>query len=158
MEPQSPDLTARITLLHHEVLAAWNRRDAAAFAALFADDASSVGFDGSEMHGRAEIATTLARIFADHQTAAYVARVRDVRPLATGVAVLSAVVGMVPPGQTDINPAVNAVQTLVAVEREGAWRIAVLHNTPAAYHGRPDAADALTAELREEFRAHGIAR
>jgi len=33
MEPQPPDLTARITLLHHELLAAWNRRDAAASAA-----------------------------------------------------------------------------------------------------------------------------
>jgi hypothetical protein len=59
------------------------------------------------------------------------------------------VVGMVPAGQTDLNPDVNAVQTLLVVRNDGTWRIALLQNTPAQYHGRPDKTDALTAELRE---------
>jgi hypothetical protein len=56
---------------------------------------------------------------------------------------------MIPPGQADINPAVNAMQTMVAVSRVGEWRIALLQNTPAQFHGRPEMAEALSRELRE---------
>jgi hypothetical protein len=60
---------------------------------------------------------------------------------------------MVPPGQEDLNPETNAVQSLVAVEEDGTWRIALFHNTPAQYHGRPDLADEHTAEMRETMLA-----
>ena len=39
--------------LHRQLLDAWNRRAAEDFAALFAEDAYVVGFDGSQMDGRA---------------------------------------------------------------------------------------------------------
>jgi uncharacterized protein (TIGR02246 family) len=133
--------------LHQELLESWNRHDAAAFAALFADDGHVVGFDGSEMHGRAEIESELSRIFADHETATYVAKVRGEESVTPDVTVLHAVAGMVPPGKTDLNPAVNAVQTLVAAKRDR-WRIVLFQNTPAQLHGRPDLSEALTAELR----------
>ena len=140
---------APIAALYAQLLDSWNRRDASAFAALFDDEGQSIGFDGSPMSGRDEIATTLGQIFADHVTASYVARIRGVRFLAPDVALLRAVVGMVPPGQSDINPAVNAMQTMVVVNRAGEWRIAMLQNTPAQFHGRPERAEALTRELRE---------
>ncbi|HZD56202.1 MAG TPA: SgcJ/EcaC family oxidoreductase [Anaerolineales bacterium] len=138
-----------IKSLYQSLLDSWNQRTAEGYAALFSEDGNVVGFDGSQMNGRREIASQLGRIFADHQTARYLAKVREVRFLTGQVAVLRAVVGMVPPGQNDINPAANAVQTLVAVRREGGWHIAVFHNTPAAYHGRPELAEKLTEELRE---------
>lgn len=140
---------ADIHSLYHELLDCWNQRSAECFAELFSEDGNSVGFDGSQMNGRREIASQLGQIFGDHQTATYLGKVREVRFLTSDVAVLRAVVGMVPPGQDDINPAVNAVQTLVAVRGEGRWRIAVFQNTPAAYHGRPELAEKLTEELRE---------
>ncbi len=139
---------ATIAALYRRLLDSWNRRDASAFAALFDDEGQSIGFDGSPMGGRDEIATTLGQIFADHVTARYVARIRDIRFLAPDVALLRAVVGMIPPGQADINPAVNAMQTTVAVRHAGEWRIALLQNTPAQFHGRPEMAEALTVELR----------
>ena len=135
--------------LYRALLERWNARDAAGFAELFADDGHCIGFDGSEMHGPAGIESELARIFADHPTATYVAKVRDVRSLGSDVALLRAVVGMVPPEQRDLNPDVNAIQTLVAVQETDGWRIALLQNTPAQYHGRPEEVEALTAELRE---------
>ena len=55
---------------------------------------------------------------------------------------------MVPPDKDDINPDVNAVQTLVAVKTGSAWKVALFQNTPAALHGKQDAAKKLTAELR----------
>jgi uncharacterized protein (TIGR02246 family) len=141
--------------LHGKLLGCWNRRDAKAFAALFADDGNSVGFDGSMLDGPAEIESELSRIFAHHPTSAYVAKVRNVRFLDGGAAVLGSVAGMVPPGQSDLKPDVNAVQTLVAVKRDGQWRIAVFQNTPAAFHGRPELSEKLTEELRQVLRAEG---
>ncbi|TMA07866.1 MAG: SgcJ/EcaC family oxidoreductase, partial [Deltaproteobacteria bacterium] len=116
---------------------------------LFAEHGNLIGFDGSQINKRPEIGSVLSQIFADHPTAAYVAIVREVRFLSPSVAVLRAVAGMVPPGQSDINPAVNAVQTLVAVRSDGQWRIALFQNTPAQFHGRPELSEALTKELRQ---------
>ena len=135
--------------LYGQLLDAWNKRNAERFAALFEESGSSIGFDGSPLEGRGEIAATIGQIFADHQTAAYVAKVRAVRFLGPDVAVLRAVAGLVPPGQSDINPDVNAMQTLVAARRNGRWQIALFQNTPAQFHGRPAMAQALTDELRQ---------
>jgi len=151
MSFQSPDSTdqAAVSALYQDLLDSWNRRAAGDFAALFAEDSHVIGFDGSQMKGRAEIGSVLGQIFADHVTSAYVGKIRDVRFLAPEVAILSAVAGMVPPGQKDLNPAVNTIQTLVAARQAGQWRIVHYQNTPAQLHGRPDLSEALTAELRE---------
>jgi uncharacterized protein (TIGR02246 family) len=139
----------QIQTLYQSLLNAWNNRDTPGFAALFLADAEVIGFDGSSMRGGWEIERQLEAIFAHHQTAAYIGQVRRVGLLTPDVGVLNAVVGMIPPGQTDINPAVNALQTLVASFKGGAWRIALFQNTPAAFHGRPELGQALSAELRE---------
>jgi uncharacterized protein (TIGR02246 family) len=137
-----------VRALYSQLLAGWNARDAASFAALFTDDAEVIGFDGSQMTGRGGIETTLHGIFSDHETGAYVGIVRSVRILSPEVAMLRAVSGVVPAGQTNLNPALNAQQTLIAIKRDGVWRIALYQNTPAQFHGRPDLAQRLTEELR----------
>ncbi len=147
------DDNSAVRTLYQRLLECWNRRNAVDFAALFSDDANLVGFDGSQVNGRAEIESHLRQIFADHPTASYVGIVRGVRFLTPQVAVLRAVAGLVPPGQSDINPAANAVQTLVASKGHGGWHIAVYQNTPAAFHGRPELGQRLTEELRQALRA-----
>lgn len=142
-----------IVVLYQQLLRAWNGRDAAHFAALFADDSHVIGFDGSLMDGPSEIEATLGPIFAHHPTAAYVSKLRDIEQLAPGVALLRAIAGMLPPGGTDLNPALNAIQTLVACQRDGAWRITLFQNTPAAFHGRPELVEHMTQELREVLQA-----
>jgi uncharacterized protein (TIGR02246 family) len=134
--------------LYDSLLACWNRRDAEGFAALFVPEGNVVGYDGSQMNGRSAIQHELQRIFADHRPAAYVGIVRQVREIGPGTVLLQAVAGMVPPGQTRINPAVNAIQTLVAQQEGGHWRIQLFQNTPAAFHGRPEAVAALSEELQ----------
>ena len=144
----SPD-EMEVRTLYRELLDGWNQRNAEAFAAPFAEDGEAIGFDGSEMTGRVEITTTLGQIFADHVTASYVSKVRSVQPLSPEVAILRAIVGMIPPGQSDLNPAVNAHHTLVAAKRDGIWRIELLQTTPAQFHGRPDLVQHMTEELRQ---------
>ncbi len=80
-------------------LDAWNGQNASGMAALLEEDANVVGFDGSQIDGQAAVEAEMGRIFADHQTAEYIAKVREVRALAPDVALLRAVVGMVPPGK-----------------------------------------------------------
>ena len=58
-------------------------------------------------------------------------------------------VGMIPHGQADIDPSLNAIQSLVAVTRRNQWKVALFHNTPAAFHGRPESVAQLTEELRQ---------
>jgi uncharacterized protein (TIGR02246 family) len=144
---------SEIEALYHGLLDSWNRRDAEGYAALFDEDAHLVGFDGSMIDGRGEIAPTLAKIFADHPTQEYVSRIRAIRFLSPDVAMLGAVAGMVPRGQSDIDPRLNAVQTMVALKRQGEWRIVLFQNTPAAFHGRPQLVEQLTEELREAIRS-----
>ncbi len=139
---------AVVVALYRKLLDTWNRRNAPDFAALFEEDGVSIGFDGSMLLGRAEINASLNAIFEQHATPVYIAKVREVRQITPGIAVLRAVSGLAPNGKTDIVPTLNAVQTLLAVKRANEWRIAQFQNTPAQFHGRPDLADALTAELR----------
>jgi uncharacterized protein (TIGR02246 family) len=134
--------------LHGDILEAWNRQDAKAYADYFVEDAVVVGFDGSEMHGRSAIAEQLGSIFADHQVATYVRIVRSTRRLDERTALLHAIVGMVPPGGDDVMPDRHAVQLLVARREGDRWRAVSFQNTPAQRDGRPDAVDALTEELR----------
>jgi uncharacterized protein (TIGR02246 family) len=101
------------------------------------------------MNGRSEIESSLKKIFDGHQTSAYVFKIREIRDLSADVMLLRSVVGMVPPGKSDINPPVNAIQSLVAIKQNGLWIIELFQNTPAQFHGRPELAEELSKELRE---------
>jgi uncharacterized protein (TIGR02246 family) len=140
---------AAVRGLYEAILAGWNAGDAAAFAAPFAEDGVVIGFDGSEIGGRDAIRDAMQAIFEDHATGTYVGKVRGVRPLGSDAMVLSAVAGVVPAGEDDLKPELNSAQALVAERDAGdAWHVVLYQNTPAQYHGRPEAAAALTDELR----------
>jgi uncharacterized protein (TIGR02246 family) len=141
-----------IRRLYEEILIAWNQQDAAAMAAHFDKDGNLVGYDGSQADSRAAIEDHLRPIFADHPTAAYVAKVREIQILTRDVGILRAVVGMIPPNSDDVNPAGNTIQTLVAVQHADGWQATLFQSTPAAWHGRPQDSEALTGELRDVMR------
>ena len=46
--------------LYHALIDRWNNCDADGMAALLSTNGSVVGFDGSQMNGRAELAATLS--------------------------------------------------------------------------------------------------
>jgi uncharacterized protein (TIGR02246 family) len=144
--------------LYEQILIAWNQRDAAAMAAGFEPDGNLIGFDGSQVDSRTAIEAHLRPIFASHPTPPYVAKVREIRMLGADVGILRAVAGMVPTGSSEINPALNTVQTLVAVRTSDDWRAALFQSTPAAWHGRPQDSAALTEELRDVLRTGLICR
>jgi len=140
-----------VRALYRQILNGWNRRSADAIADLFADDGDAIGFDGSELEGRDEIRSGHKKIFGDHQTGAFIGKVRKVTLVDPEVAVLNAVAGMVPPGKSDIDSKLNAIQRVVAARHDGHWEVVLFQNTPAQFHDRPDEADALTDELRRQL-------
>jgi len=150
---QSAEKTVRE--LYEQLLERWNQRDARGMAGLFAIEGNLVGFDGSSVNGRMQIEDHLGPIFRDHPTPRFIAKVREIRPLAPKVLLLRAVVGMIAPGNAEINPALNAVQSLVAVRRDHNWQVQLFQNTPAAFHGRPAEIEALTEELRGVANGEG---
>jgi len=138
--------------LYARLIEAWDKRNARDFALQFTSDASLVGFDGSQVNGQLDIGAHLTEVFTHHQTPRYVWIVRDVRLLSSDVTILRANTGLIPAGKDDIDPALNAVQSMIAVQKGGSWKIALFHNTPAAYHTRPDLAKQLTDELRGKLK------
>ncbi|HEX9220714.1 MAG TPA: SgcJ/EcaC family oxidoreductase [Gemmatimonadaceae bacterium] len=138
--------------LYERFLETWDKRNARDFALLFASDGSLVGFDGSQVNGQLEIGAHLTEVFTHHQTPRYVSIVREVRLLANDVTLLRANTGLIPPDKDDIDPALNAVQSMVAVRKGETWKIALFQNTPAAFHQRPDLSKQLTEELRGKLR------
>ncbi|WP_198174136.1 SgcJ/EcaC family oxidoreductase [Mesorhizobium xinjiangense] len=148
--PNSHELVA----LYLKVLRGWNDRSAKSMAECFADEGVLIGFDGSLVAGRRAIEEHLDTIFADHPTPAFVAIVRATREIG-GVGIVRADVGMVPPGQSGINPAANARQTLVAREVDGGWKSELFQNTPAALHWDDEGRERLSAELDAAFKERG---
>lgn len=138
--------------LYERLIGAWNKRNARDYALLFASNGSIVGFDGSQVSGQMEIGAHVSEVFSHHQTASYVTIVREVRSIGSDVTLLRANAGMVPPGEDELNPEMNAVQSMVAARKGEKWEIALFQNTPAAFHGRPELSKKLTEELRAVLR------
>jgi len=136
-----------IEILHSKLLTYWNNQDAKGMASLFSDNGNVIGFDGSMMNGKNQIETELKQVFENHKTARYVWIVKETRFLAENIALLRAIVGMVPPGKNDINPQTNAIQSLIAVKQDNNWLITLFQNTPAQFHGRPEMIEEMTNEL-----------
>jgi uncharacterized protein (TIGR02246 family) len=138
--------------LYARLIQSWDKRNARDYALQFTSEGCLVGFDGSQVNGQLEIGAHVTEVFTRHQTPCYVPIVRDVRMLANDVTLLRANTGLIPSGKEDIDPALNAVQSMVAVRKGDTWKIALFHNTPAAYHMRPELSKQLTEELRAKLR------
>lgn len=140
---------AAIRALYQKLMDGWNAASGGAFASPFEEDADLIGFDGTSIKGRHEIALFHQRLFDMFlKGSRLVGKVRSVSFATPDVAVMHAVGGTVMAGQTDLDPERNSVQTLVAVKRNGKWSLAAFQNTRATYIGRPEESRKLTEELR----------
>jgi uncharacterized protein (TIGR02246 family) len=134
--------------LYDTLIAGWNDHDGKAMAEPFVEDGVVIGFDGSVISGKQTIGAEMSKIFADHETGRYAVKVQSVRALGTQAAILRAIAGLVPPGQTAIRSETNSHQILVAEEQRGQWKIVLFQNTPAQFHGRPSLVEEMTRELQ----------
>lgn len=135
--------------LYQRLINAWNNRNAHDMANLFTEDGVQIGFDGSLAADREEILSHIAPIFKNHPTAPFITKIKEISLLSHDAAILRAIAGMVPHGQSDINSELNAHQTMVAVYKDGNWHVKLFQNTPAQFHGRPELVEEMTNELKE---------
>ena len=119
-------MSAEIHRLLDRVREAWNAGDAAAYAALFTEDADYITYFGLNMKGRQaiedghrELFTMPIKIEGRGEPA--------VRMLGDGVALVVATGGSTVEGKPD--PSRDSVLTYTAVETQEGWRFASFQNT-----------------------------
>jgi uncharacterized protein (TIGR02246 family) len=133
-----------IRALHGRVLDAWGAGDGEAFAAPFSDDALFIGFDGSLMRGREQIASTHQEVFDRWMKGTRLVEERtEVRFVGADVAIVHALGGTVMRSKSEPTPERDSIQTLVAVRDAGGWSFVSFQNTRI----RPIGAGAVSAVL-----------
>lgn len=135
--------------LYQNLIHAWNDRDAQKMAAQFTKDGELIGFDGSHEIGRESILAHVGPIFASHPTPPFITVIKEVHQLTADVIRLRAIVGMIPPGKSEIDSKLNAHQTLIAIKEHGDWYVDLFQNTPAQFHDRPELVEQMTKELKQ---------
>jgi uncharacterized protein (TIGR02246 family) len=147
------DEEAEIRTQYFQMLDGWNRGDGGLFASPFAEDGDLVGFDGTHLKGRQQIASFHQQLLETYvKGSRLVGKIRDVRFLTPNVAIMQAVGGTIMKGQADIDPDRNSIHTLVFKKEKGdKWFVAAFQNTRVQYIGRPEMSNELTKELREEL-------
>src|SRR5918995_789956 len=121
---------AAVRALYQQLMDGWNQGSGDAFAAVFTEDGDLVAFDGTHFRGRKEIAPFHQQLFEKWlKGTRLVGEVRDVRFLSPDVALMHAVGSTVMRGKSEPSPERDSIQTLVAVRRDGQWRLAAFQNT-----------------------------
>lgn len=138
---QQPTTTAAdeaaVRALYQQMRDAWNVGSGEAFAAPFAEDGDLIGFDGTHLKGRKEIAPFHQRLFDTYlKGTRLVGQVTSVRFLSPDVALMHAIGGTVMRGKSSPSPERDSIQTLVATKRGGEWRLAAFQNTRIRLIGR----------------------
>ena len=126
---QSDDEVA-VRALYTQLMDGWNKGSGEAFAAPFAEDGHLIAFDGTHFKGRDEIVSLHQPLFDKWlKGTRLVGKVESVRFLSPDVALMHALGGTVMRGKSRPAPERDSIQTLVAIKRNGEWRLAAFQNT-----------------------------
>lgn len=132
--PTQPADRQAILELGQALQDAWNRGDAAGYAALFTEDADLVAWTGAYARGRQTIEDAHRKLFAGPLAGSKMVLVNDgpgaappesVRFLRPDVAVMVTSGAVTSPARPDH----ESVQTFVLTRDGGHWRVAAFHNT-----------------------------
>jgi uncharacterized protein (TIGR02246 family) len=146
----SPYDEAAIRTLYQQTIDGWNAGNGDAFAAPYTDVCDYIGFDGTYLKGREEIASLHQMLFDKFvKGSRLVGKIRSIRFLTSDIAIVVAVGGTVMAGQSDIDPERNSIHMLVAIKQNANWRFTAFQNSRAQFIGRPEEAQTLTNELRQ---------
>jgi uncharacterized protein (TIGR02246 family) len=128
---------AIIRTLYQQTIDGWNQGSGDAFAAPYSEDSDFVGFDGTYLKGRQQIASFHQMLLDKFlKGSRLIGKIRSIRFIAENVAIM---------------PERNSIHTIVAVKRDNNWYFTAFQNSRAQYIGRPEESQALTEELRQEL-------
>jgi uncharacterized protein (TIGR02246 family) len=130
--------TEAINALLQEYSTAWENGDGTAFAAIYTEDARHVTFGGERLQGREAIQQVHQELFNTFLKGSRLElKLEEVRLLNPAIAVIYVSGGILEPGQTELTPERNSVQSAVLVKENDAWRIASLQVTRVQVEGMP---------------------
>ncbi len=116
----------------------WNKGSGNDFAAQFAENADYVVVNGMHQKGRPQIAAAHQQIFDTFYKGTRLwVEIKSVRSLAPDFAVMHSVSRVLKPGESGSSPEPAAIQSWIAVKRDGEWRIEAFHNTPIERNSGP---------------------
>jgi uncharacterized protein (TIGR02246 family) len=117
----------------------WNAGNGDAFAAPYTYDSDFIGFDGTYLKGRQQIASFHQMLFDKFFIGTrLIGKIRNIRFVTENVAIMIAVGGTVMAGQSDIEPERNSIHTIVAAKYDNYWYFTAFQNSRAQYIGRPE--------------------
>src|SRR5918912_374164 len=100
-----PDDGTAIRTLYQQTIDGWNTGSGDAFAAPYTDDSDFVGFDGTYLKGRQQIASFHQMLFDKFlKGSCLIGKIRSIRFVTNYIAIMIAVGGTVMAGQSDIEP------------------------------------------------------
>ena len=119
-----------VRALYQELMAGWNKASGEAFAQPFTEDGDLIGFDGTHIKGRRQIAEFHQPLFDKWlKGTRLIGAVSSVRFITPTVALMHAIGKTVMRGNSEPSPERDSIQTLVAVKRDQEWRLAAFQNT-----------------------------
>jgi uncharacterized protein (TIGR02246 family) len=122
-----PDDGTAIRTLYQQTIDGWNTGSGDAFAAPYTDDSDFVGFDGTYLKGRQQIASFHQMLFDKFlKGSCLIGKIRSIRFVTNYIAIMIAVGGTVMAGQSDIEPERNSIHAIVAVKRDSSNCILLL--------------------------------
>jgi uncharacterized protein (TIGR02246 family) len=126
----TPADEAAVRSLYLQLMEGWNQGSGEAFAAPFAENGDLVAFDGLHFKGRREIIPFQQSLFDKWlKGTRLVGQVKSVRFLTPDVALMHVIGGTILRGETKPSPVRDSIQTLVAVRKNGEWKLAAFQNT-----------------------------
>ena len=119
-----------VRALYTQLMEGWNKGSGQAFSAPFTEDGHLVAFDGTHFKGRDEIVAFHQPLFDRWlRGTQLLGEVESVRFLGPHVALMHARGGTIMQGKSRASPERDSIQTLVAVKRDGEWRLVAFQNT-----------------------------
>lgn len=122
--------TTGVAALPGQIVDAWARHDAQAFADVFIEDGTMI-LPGVYVKGRENIAQFMGGAFATaYQGTKVTGTPFDVRQIGPGVVLLLTEGGVIRPGETEVAENAKIRASWLAVERDGVWKLAAYQNSP----------------------------
>jgi uncharacterized protein (TIGR02246 family) len=129
MKPESTDET-KLREMHAGMIEAWNRGDAAGFAAPFAPDADFIVFDGTQLRGRSQIAQFHQMLFdTSLQNTTLEGGVHFIRFLRPDFAVIHSWSTSSLPNERNASSSRDSLQLFIATKHGGYWQFDAMQNS-----------------------------
>ena len=113
------------------LVAAWSHNDASGVADVFTEDGILILPGDVYKNGREEIRSFMAAAYAGpFKGTGVTGRPVDLRFASDTVAMIRTHGGILPPGETDIDPALAVRSSWITVYRDGQWQLASYQNSP----------------------------